>query len=42
MEQRGKGDTFVEIFLAKLERSIIRLRVRDVEVRVKMVANLEL
>lgn len=42
MEQRGKGDTFVGIFLAKLERPDIRLRVRDVEVRVKMVANLEL
>lgn len=42
MKQRGKGDTFVGIFLAKLERSNIRLRVRDVEVRVKMVANLEL
>lgn len=42
MVQRGGGDTFVGIFLAKLERSNICLRVRSVEVREKIVANLEL
>lgn len=42
MEQRGKGDKFVGIFLAKLERSNICLRVSSVEMREKIVGNLEL
>lgn len=42
MEQRGEGDTFVGIFLPKLERSNICSRVRSVEVGEKIVANLEL